>query len=536
VSDLLTRLEPRVRGRSIEPGLAEKIWDTAWLLARQWMFGEFDGEDGGTPVLADVQIDVHLLTGLTLPDGRSVDLSRGPAPLNHYVERERVRTRQDWTVRERIDVGQELLRQLRDAGLTAVIPQVAQAYPLTALTADQRQRDPAAARLFDFFVGRLPDGLALFADAGSAGAPLSRVPTVAGLDAALDGWRRWLADTVDEPGSTEPDAPWDGERLEYSFGLSSPTWNTALQARRHHGGRLDWYSFDGTAGAASGTPSRIAISAIPTPVRFRGMPNPRLWEFEDSTIDFGSVDASPSDLARVALLEFAFAYGNDVFAVPAHIPMSSACTIAALTITDTFGVQLTAAPATRATGTIGAWSFLAPARPDGSPIAALLLVPAANHLLSGPLLEEVHFLRDEMANLVWAVEACVESGSGAPLQRAEEDRRPASGPPVVAESLIYTLQTEVPAWWFPCVLQPGLPRMLQLSVLAPSVAPPAGRVLGSLGSLLREEEISRSGTRVARRWALARWIDGSTRAWSRKVRTVGAGPGSSGLVFDKAGY
>ena len=46
--------------------------------------------------------------------------------------------------------------------------------------------------------------------------------------------------------------------------------------------------------------------------------------------------------------------------------------------------------------------------------------------------------------------------------------------------------------------------------------------------------------RRPRRWperidaALARWTDGGTLAWSRRLRRVGRGEGSSGLRFDVA--
>ena len=35
------------------------------------------------------------------------------------------------------------------------------------------------------------------------------------------------------------------------------------------------------------------------------MPAARFWEFEDAQVDFGSVDAGPTDLARMLLVEFA---------------------------------------------------------------------------------------------------------------------------------------------------------------------------------------------------------------------------------------
>jgi hypothetical protein len=42
-----TRLEPQSRGRNPSPGLEARMHDPLWLLARQWQFGEFHGEDAG---------------------------------------------------------------------------------------------------------------------------------------------------------------------------------------------------------------------------------------------------------------------------------------------------------------------------------------------------------------------------------------------------------------------------------------------------------------------------------------------------------
>ena len=46
MTDLLTRLEPRTRSDDLTPGLAARLWDVAWSLAQQWVYGEFDGQAG----------------------------------------------------------------------------------------------------------------------------------------------------------------------------------------------------------------------------------------------------------------------------------------------------------------------------------------------------------------------------------------------------------------------------------------------------------------------------------------------------------
>ena len=46
------RLEPRSRDAEMNTSLQARIYDPLWLLARQWQFGEFQGEDNGSPVMA----------------------------------------------------------------------------------------------------------------------------------------------------------------------------------------------------------------------------------------------------------------------------------------------------------------------------------------------------------------------------------------------------------------------------------------------------------------------------------------------------
>src|ERR1041385_5112989 len=46
------RLEPRSRNAEMNTSLQARGYDPLWLLARQWQFGEFQGEDNGSPALA----------------------------------------------------------------------------------------------------------------------------------------------------------------------------------------------------------------------------------------------------------------------------------------------------------------------------------------------------------------------------------------------------------------------------------------------------------------------------------------------------
>jgi hypothetical protein len=539
--DLLTRLEPRTRSADLTPGLAARIRDAAWLLSRQWVFGEFDGEDAGTPIAATLTVEWHTVDRAHLSGG-TVSLTGASAPpLNVLVERLPVRRYTSWTVRQRVDAGRELLRQLAQRGLTADRTGVLSNYPLAPATADFRIADPDGARLLDVVSGRLADGELLFHDAGPAGTyPVGVTPSSA-AGSALDAWRRWIAVTISEAAPNDPPSPYDAERFESDFAVSSSSLNVKFEADGYRGRDLDWFAFDVTSGdAATAAPTTKTFQVVPTPVRFRGMPSPRYWEFEDSVLDLGAVDAAPSDLARVALLEFAFAYGNDIFFCPMQLPIGTFSTISSLRVADTFGISTSIPDATVSTA-FARWSFFGMAVDDGSLRTGLLLPAVAGHTIEAAAVEEARLFRDEMANLVWAVEHSVEGDTGRPLQRGEVSARTRAAQPVPDTDAIlrYHLQSAVPPEWFPLVLaQPSsdLRRMLVLQFLSPSTVSPQGRLLPPIGGLVHEAEIAREGLKLARQYLRARWIDGSTHVWTRITRSVGRGQGSSGLRYDTAEF
>lgn len=534
-SDLIARVETLTRGSTLAPGLSLSVFDPAWMLARQWTFGEFDGVDGGTPVSAEFAVAVHTITRVEL-GGRTIEHDPALTPLDSLVQRRPGRSQPAWTARERVEVGRELLHAMRDRGLGALRPHLVSEYEIAAATAAERAADPDGAALLDLAAGRLPDGAQLYRDAAVAGGALTGLASTPTIEDALGDWRAWIAATLDEPGDGEPGPAWQPGRLEHSFSVSAPSRGGRLVAESQRGD-LDWHSFDAAVGPAATThPTRETIVVIPTPVTFRGMPSPRLWELEDASIDFGAVDAGPADLARMALLEFALVYGNDVFAFPVQSPVGSVTEVESLVVADTFGEQTTIPAAVRAaTNGRDGWSFHALAGPSGLD-PALLIPHVARHALHGPVLEDSALLRDEQANLVWAVEQRTEGGTGLALARAEDEARSAGpiGQPVLDTGLQYRQQTSVPRFWFPLALLPGTPRLLALATLAPSTDPPVGELLPQPGGTIHDEEVPREGVHVVREAVLARWCDGSARVWVRARREIGRGEGSSGLRFDLA--
>jgi hypothetical protein len=146
--------------------------------------------------------------------------------------------------------------------------------------------------------------------AGRYGAAyLARYSVAAPSQSEVDGADTWSVAVVgpvpDRPGRRRLRGGAHGRRLSR---------RPARLARRRHRCRR--------VAAGDPAPAPAELSVLPAGLRFPGMPAPRMFEFEDGAVDFGSVDAAPDDLGRLLLAEFALVYGNDFFQVP--LPSRSA--------------------------------------------------------------------------------------------------------------------------------------------------------------------------------------------------------------------
>lgn len=189
-------------------------------------------------------------------------------------------------------------------------------------------------------------------------------------------------------------------------------------------------------------------------------------------------------------------------------------------------------------------------------LAGFFVLPftAGQALQTGPTIEEVQFLRDEMANMVWAIEHITEDGTGQPWpghERALSGKNTLENPvvnPQEQRGLAYRIQADLPEHWVPFVpvlLDSGTAEIaLEQARFGKSITgdnqpeemQPYARILCPAihPYRLREEEVPRSGLRVIRTVNRTRWIDGSTYVWVSRKKITGRGEGRSGLHFDQA--
>jgi hypothetical protein len=543
------RLEPTPRATGIEEGLAARVHDPMWLLTRQWQVGEFHGQDAGTSAVVRVtgnSTAVNAWRGARQTVWSAFD----PAvnPLDELVEPE---DESAPNLRERIEAGAHFQRLLAAAGLERLAAAFLAAHPFDAsVLADAAfAADPLLAAV----ARRTLDGLALHATAVALAAGNPSPVTIAPGDAAAviavaSAWLVWYGEEIDVAAGAGTAVTWQQHRLEYGFAVSSPAaGGTVLTSDAYHGDGLDWFDFDIDPAATAGpvAPSvTIDRRAVPTPVRYGGMPLPRFWAMEDARYDFGSIDAAANDIGRLLLVEFATVFGNDWYVLPLKLPVGSLTILDSVVVTDVFGRNLLVE---RAGLDEPQWNLFSLATRGAAHPAqdALFLPPTTGYLTESSPVETVLFLRDEMADLAWGVEACVEDRLGRVVDRRAAwvgHRTPPPGDPARPS---YRVETIVPDYWIPLApeqladQQSIRLRLVPMEVDeggTPRAIEPRGRLLTATeidGRLwLFEGEVAREGTLVDRIHRYVRWQGGRTAVWTARRRTTGRGEGSSGLRFD----
>ncbi|HEX7745059.1 MAG TPA: hypothetical protein VF462_07345 [Micromonosporaceae bacterium] len=579
------RLEGRPRTHSFDRALKAEVRDALWMLTRQWQLGEFQGDDAGSPVLARACIDVAPITRFQAGSGpaRPLDADR---PLESTVESRPLPLSagaQYLSLDLRLLVGRRWLKLLtreaaRPGGLSADYRDAYRQQYQILVPDPSRPADaaicahPDAWQQVSAAAGRTMDGIALLAhlaepdgqaydDIGAAG---SDQPKLAALATRLAGW---FADLIQAPAAEGSEA-WTASRLEYQFGLSAPGY--AMRAEEYSQGHLDWYALqrqageiDAAAEPAPSAPERRVHTFLPASIVFEGMPNTRWWAFEDRRTNFGEVRPDSTDLGKLLLLEFGLIYANDWFVLPYTVPIGTVIEVKGIAVSTVFGERFWVEPVRELPAQEWQrWSMFA-LTPDeseaASPAVRLVLLPVTPHVQESRPVEEVVFIRDEMANMVWGIERRVPlpSGSSRPgVEAAREYREylqrlvptPAGPPPEPAAPIRYQVMNTVSEHWIPFIpahvegsvreiqlQRAALPRILDGATGRPEKVHPRTTLLRHglpRAYFIHEEEVPRAGAVVTQTYQRTRWIGGKVAVWFGARKQTGRGEGYSGLRFD----
>jgi hypothetical protein len=553
------RLEGRPRADDFERSLRAEVRDPLWFLTRQWQFGELTGEDAGSPIDARIAMR-HQSLKLYAPRAAQPGSYDPATPLEAVVEREAVPD----DLMTHMQICRAFFKRLAPpVDVTAIKALYRGAYPLDetkivgAIDGDTALALPLAlAELFDgaAFLSAMRDGSHAATVAGfGLGVAISDA-----LTAAAAAVRAWFDALYLAPSAGA--SAWAPSQLEYQFACATDPAGpqTVLLANDYAQGHLDWFAFDidnregtrlGEAAGPAVPAMEEALSYLPVAVTFGGMPSARYWEMEDRKIEFAHLDVHTTEIAKLLLAEFALVFSNDWCVAPYEVEVGTLCKIDGIVVTDVFGERNLVRAAGR--GRDEDWQrwamFSLTTRAAGDVAGTVLFLPPATPKLleSGPL-ERVIFLRDEMANMAWAVERVVASGLGEGVDgnRLAYERQPAAPAPLPLPEGVnarYHFGTDVPLNWRPFVPVhvPGSIRSVRLQrARLPEFGGVARPILGRIIAepapyYVNEEEISRAGRIVTLGIQRSRWLDGSIVLWLGRRTLTGRGEGSSGLAFDQ---
>lgn len=584
------RVDGIPRTHDLERSLRAELRDPLWLLARQWQMGEFIGDDAGSPIFAKLHLGKTRFTGY-----RSQEFVEQPfddsVPLETLVEQRPIpfqNRAQPLSLDIRLVMGRQLAKLLTKHGLAGYIPDFRSAFRVvrpegTTLDTAQVAAHSDAWQHFAAFADRAIDGYLWYRwlsdhpaprNYSELPAPISADPGDGhAFDMVATAFLRWYERLIAQP--TDPDqSAWDAARLEYRFACSAPTDSGREQfvASEYSSGDLDWYALDRGPVSNDAPPPEPGVSTtrtstfLPVAVEFNGMANTRYWSFEDRRVSFAAVKPDTTDIAKLLLLEFGLVYANDWCLVPVPLEEGTLAEVLGLAVTNVFGERFWITPAGSSSG--DDWQkfrlfTLSPAEPGVGSKQQLLMLPSVPKVQAGPVLEEVHLIRDEMANMVWGVESSValphgeaRSGSGTAAETGAYYARVLGVEPLPPElentaKVRYELMTTVPENWIPFVPVhvPGSSRSIQLQ-RAGMPRPIGGGAIEKIQprtSLMREgldrpvptsyfvheEEVPRAGAHVRQYYQRTRWTDGRAFVWLGAEKRVGRGEGSSGLEFDR---
>jgi hypothetical protein len=530
------RIHPVAEDETLAVAVQARLYDPLWLLGRQWQLNEFRHDAGASPV--DVLVEgtkaplSRLRGGVSAaPDGAVALLPRD-VPVETVVEREPIAADGLAELRLRAEAGLQLQRRLRAGGLNAEADAWVGRAPFSLPPGVILDEETAA--FWDLIEGRVPDGAKL---AAAVRAVLDgHAPAVSDAErVVLADWQRWNDTRVDAPAAGPPS--WNPEHLEYVFSAAALRvgGEAVLSVPEAVEGGLDWFAFDGGRGSLGlgGQPEeRVSLHRIPSPLDFAGKPNPRFWTLEDPAVRFDLLSplapgAQPSP-ATLMVLNFALEYGDDWFLVGVPLPAWSVFDATRVAITDCFGdVTLAERPG-------GRWNLfrLHDESVAASQLSPLFVCASPAQPLEGPPVEEVHFLRDEVTNVAWAVEQVVPH----PLGHGSERREPAADTPLpTASGLTWTLAPPSPPQsWFP-LLPKELGRLTLGRLWSARNAVPRGRVLSEVlaaSGRVAQEEVPPEGVQVTRTWQSARASGGSLHLWVGRKKSPRRTDLAPALRFD----
>jgi hypothetical protein len=612
--DISTRIEPRARKADIAQALSFEVFDPLWLLTRQWQYGRFKGNDCGSPITTKVKVSKRRLD-TTYPNCNKMKFEvkkdySTDTPMEYEVEKQNrnitpfIRLESAIHFKKMIEIALEKEKDKKEK-CENTVQALMKAFVLDPFIPFVNEKDKTVEtlkteqnenlkRLYITYGKRMFDGYKLFADKDSS----SKIKTISKelkftmLRTLFAEYKKWFIHKY-LPITDNKMNCWNEEELGYDVAMGED--KNIYEAEDYHTGKLSWFSFDAKKEIKdSSNKEKKFLSYIPVQADFPGAPKQFLWEFEDANVQLGQIENDDfSLLANAVVMQYTTMYGNDWMVTPLETETGTILDVEGIVITDTFGERVfinTSAEETDKETFIAAckaqgkkdkeaekaynaqaftdrWSLfgttLAHAYEENNFTTqkGLLFPPTLPRCEEGDPIEEVQFLRDEMANMLWGVETVIDDGCGGTISgKSMSDNVLAivdaqKGEAVVNEEeydYSFLVQNRVPLHWIPFIPQKieGESRDIRFRrgrmpiFFNNSYNPvrPSTQLLGIKENektktieplFINEEEITGYGIKLIQTAQRTRWFYGESFTWTGFKKVISMYQANSGLMFDE---
>jgi len=578
-----TCIVPRTRTNDYTKALSFEVFDPLWMLARQWQYGRFKGDDCGSMVTAKVRISRKRLDSMYPPS----NTVKKPYSTNTPMEYDMEKMNRPITPIVRIESAVYFRKMLMATNLSSkqkddILTQLIRIFPLDPFVPVTNQSaktietlkvetNVRLKQLYAAYGKRIFDGYKLYR------ATLAAIPQSGLYTDTVNDYKKWFAKKY-LPVSNENDYYWNERKLGYEGEVGENS--NIYVAENYHTGRLSWYSFDAKDAFVTKTNDKVEpklLSYMPVPADFPGAPNRRLWEFEDAQVQFGhQANNDISLLANAVVMQYITMYGNDWLLTPIEAETGTVLNVEGIVVTDTFGdktfISLSAEKCDSPNNNIpfiDRWNLFgttmagAYEKDNFTPQGGLLFPPTVRRTEESESIEEVQFLRDEMANMLWGVEMVINDGCGGTMDGKEfsdailavvDEQKMDLDEHTQDYDYSFLLQNRVPINWIPFIPQKISGEIREINfrrAVMPIFFNNKFQPVRASTELLKikeetrnnkkvvlphyinEEEITGYGVKVVLTAQRTRWFLGESFNWVGAHKIISDYQANSGLLFDE---
>lgn len=575
-----SRIEGRTRSSNYNEALSFKIFDPLWMLTRQWQYGRFKGNDCGTPVSVKISTSRKKLHKNDRSSWVSKEYSP-ETPMEYDVEKQNF----EITPYVRVESAMQLKKKLVRNGFTDLCSQLEREFPLQdyynnpesaeSLEKVKNQKNKTLKKFSAFFTKRSFDGYNVcnsICDNSIYNRVTCNEDEVKKIFKEYTEWfkKKFL------PNNDSSINHWNTRKLGYEveMQLSEEDGNIKYTTDNYATGTLSWYSFDGSGDVPSSENEKKTWTTIPTPATFPGAPAQRLWEFEDKKVWMGNGSSTANTLAEATVMQYISMYSNDWMITPVEAETGTVINVKDILVRDSFDNEIHIKESAEEldnkepkTSPINRWSLFGTTKPnayaenDFSINKGLVCPPTVLRCEEGAPVEEVQFLRDEMANMVWGVETKINDGCGGTmdgktlsdsvLEEIDREEKKSQKTEYNKSTAKYSLliQNRVPLNWIPFIpqqMEDGrniVLRRAKMPIYYQEGYQPTRPSTDLLGKpkeqgqikpfIIDEDQFGGYGFKVIKTAQRTRWFNGKSFTWLGNRKVISEYQANSGLMFDE---